>query len=191
MLTRWIATLTVLAMAGIGPAWAGHGREAFHDHDRAYGRVVSVEPIFRYVSVERPRRECREETVYARSADIDYRTAGATLAGGLIGGAIGHQLGHGETRDTMTLLGTVVGSVIANERASRDVPRSERERVAPVVQRRCRTIGERVVEKRIVAYRVIYEYRGRRYMMRRDDRPGRRVELRGRLVPLGGEFAER
>lgn len=183
MRTRWIAASALLALAGGGTAWA-HGPGHFHryDADDFYGRVVYVEPIVQRVDVERPRRECRVD-------GADYRIAGATVAGGVIGGAIGHQLGHGENRATMTLLGSVVGSVIANQRAvDNAADRDERGRGR---ERRCRTIREHFVRTRVVAYRVVYAFRGGRYVMRTRERPGRRVRIRGALVPAGAHWEHR
>lgn len=181
MMTRWIATSTLLALTGVGTAWA-HGPSARgHDADDVYGRVVRVEPILRRVAVERPRSECFD----GRADDAGYRIAGATLAGGVIGGAIGHQLGRGENRNTMTLLGTVVGSVIANQRAVSNEADREDGRDGHARVRRCRIVREHVVQTQVVAYRVVYTYRGGRYTMRMRERPGRRVRIGGPLVPAG------
>lgn len=176
MKTRWIAASTLLALTGIGTASA-HGPWDFHRHDAddLYGRVVYVEPIVRRVDVERPRRECRPD-------DADYRIAGATMAGGIIGGAIGHQFGHGENRATMTLLGSVVGSVIANRHAVDQADRGQSRRRSEGAER-CRTVSEHFVRTEVVAYRVVFAYRGGHYVMRMRERPGVRVRIGGALVP--------
>jgi uncharacterized protein YcfJ len=109
-----VTTAALLGTLAGGAALADHGPET----DYVYASVVDVEPIVRYVTVERPREECWQETVYEEHPTGGrLRVAGPTIAGGLIGGVIGHQFGSGSGRDAMTLIGTLVGSAIANERA--------------------------------------------------------------------------
>jgi uncharacterized protein YcfJ len=177
MKTRWTATTILLSAAACGTAWASHGGRA----EYVYARVVDVDPIVRYVTVERPRRECREEHVFERRAGVG--TAGATIAGGIVGGVIGHELGRGGARDTMTLLGTLVGAAVANDRAAgREAARGAAPgRRVPVT--RCRVVNERFTERHIDGYRVTYEFRGRRYVMHTAEPPGERVRLRMSLVP--------
>lgn len=178
MKAQWTAaSMLLLTAAGCGTAWASHGGHA----EYVYARVVDVVPIVRYVTVERPRRECREEHVFERRPTPG--TAGPTIAGGIVGGVIGHELGRGGARDTMTLLGTLVGAAVANERAvEREVARGAAPaRRVPVT--RCRVVNERFTEERIEGYRVTYQFRGRRYVMRTAEPPGQRVRLRMSLVP--------
>lgn len=169
------------ALAAGSAAYAGKPGST----EYVYGRVVEVDPIVRYITVERPRRECWEEMVYAEPRRPRYRTAGPTIAGGIIGGAVGRQFGSGSGRDAMTLIGTLVGSAVANERAVRrqSQSRSREGRVVPV--ERCEVVSERHTEERVDGYRVTYEYQGRHYEMRTHEPPGDRVRLRLNLVPVG------
>ncbi|HEX6999285.1 MAG TPA: glycine zipper 2TM domain-containing protein [Gammaproteobacteria bacterium] len=166
----------------------GHGRGHGHHHhhhyrghaDVVYARVVDVEPIVRYVTVERPRQECWQEVVY----EPVHRTgvAGPTIAGGIVGAAIGRQFGSGSGRDAMTLIGSVAGAVVANQRAVRNQAYAGGTRAVTVD--RCEVVPERFTEERIDGYRVTYVYEGRRHVMHSATRPGDRVALAVSAVPV-------
>jgi uncharacterized protein YcfJ len=172
---------TVLAAGTAGTALAGHAGDTSY----VYAPVVDVEPIVRYVTVERPRRECWEEIVYERTDPRPFGTAGQALAGGLIGGAIGRQFGSGSGRDAMTLIGSFVGSAVAHERAVRNRAVRGAGRVQAVPVERCEVVSERFTEERIDAYRVTYEYQGRRHTIRTQAPPGRQIRLQVNVVPVG------
>jgi uncharacterized protein YcfJ len=120
-------------------------------HSRgAYARVVAVEPIVHRVVVQQPRRECA---------------------------AIGRQFGSGRSRDTLTVLGALAGSVVANERVQRNLARrSDRGQIAVPVQR-CATTVDLVTEEHIRGYWVTYRYRGRTERVRTLEHPGNRIAL--------------
>lgn len=149
--------------------------------DIVYARVVSVQPLVRYVTVEQPRHECWEETRYRPAAP--GRVAGTTLAGGIVGAAIGRQFGGGSGRDALTLLGAVAGSAVAHERATRRML-EEGAAVYAVPVQRCTTVSERRIEEVVDGYDVVYEYRGRRYSMRTAEHPGSRVPLQVSFRPV-------
>lgn len=173
-------TLLVGALFGSG----AFGSESAVDY--VYAPVVDVEPVIRWVTVERPRTECWQETVYQpHPANKPFRVAGPTIAGGLIGGVIGHQFGSGSGQDAMTLIGSVVGSALANERAVRNAYRHGVYQVRGQPVERCEVITERHQEERIEGYRVTYEYEGRHYTMRTQRPPGERVRLRVSVQPVG------
>ncbi len=173
MRARWKVTTAVLATLTVGPALASHDGVT----DYVYARVVEVDPIVRYVTVQRPRRECWEETVYEPARPL--RIAGTTLAGGLIGGAIGRQFGGGRGRDALTLIASMAGAAVANERAR------ARSGLVAVPVERCEIVRERVTEERIEGYRVTYQYQGRRHTVRTGAPPGEQIRLRVSVVPVG------
>ena len=84
-----------------------------------YARVISSEPIIRVVTVNRPVRECWQETEYY-TVDRPVPGSGAsTLVGAIIGGVVGHQFGSGRGNDAATVAGTVIGAAIGNDAAKR------------------------------------------------------------------------
>jgi len=186
MWSRWLTVLVLGAgLANVAAASHGPGPEY------VYGRVVAATPIVRHVVVERPREQCWQEDVVRSSyaPDAALRVAGATVAGGVIGGVIGHQLGHGRDRDALTVVGTLVGSALANQTALRNqlaAPGALITETVPV--ERCTTVSQRYTEERIEGYLVTYEYRGHRYTMRTREAPGHRVRLRVDIAPAGYGF---
>jgi uncharacterized protein YcfJ len=132
---------------------------------------VDVRPVVRYVTVSRPRRECREGVEYR--SDRPLRIAGTTAAGGVIGAAIGRQFGDGDGRDALTLIGGVLGSAVANQHARRNA----RDGLHAVPVEHCRVVNESFRREVVDAYDVTYRYRGRLYTMRTHEHPGNRVRL--------------
>ena len=176
MWSKWVVTTTALGTFYAAPVLAGH-ETRYVD-----ARVVDVEPLVRYVTVERPRRECWEEVVYERHAARPFGVAGQTLAGGVIGAAIGRQFGGGSGRDALTLIGSVVGSAVAHERAQRRQVPQTTTRAVPV--QRCEVVRARVTEQRVDGYLVTYQYRGRRHTIRTATPPGQRIRLRVDVRPV-------
>ena len=183
MWSKWL-TVAVLGAGFANVAMASHGPRA----EYVYATVVSSTPIVRQVVVERPREECWQEEVVRTgyAPDAALRVAGATVAGGIIGGAIGRELGHGRNRDALAVVGTLVGSALANQTAQRNQlarPGAVRHESVPV--ERCHVVSERYTEERIEGYLVTYRYHGRRYTMRTRAAPGPRVRLSLSLRPIG------
>jgi uncharacterized protein YcfJ len=153
--------------------------------DYVYATVERVEPIVRYVTVDRPRRECRDEVVYEPLPDNrPLRSAVPTLAGGIIGGVIGSEISNRRNRGALTLAGAVAGAAIATDVAVRN-HRYRSGQFQAVTVERCDIVSERFTEERIDGYNVIYRYQGRRYTMRTSQHPGDRVRLRVSVVPVG------
>jgi uncharacterized protein YcfJ len=191
MWAKMILTVAVFSFCGATAALADgghHGRGKGHAYGRGYGhahgavvsaRVVGVEPMVRYVTVERPRQSCWDEVV--QQPVRPFGVAGPTIAGGIIGGAIGRQFGSGDTRDVLTVAGAVAGSAIAHERAVRNGAGATRD----VVVQRCEVVNERVTEQIVDGYLVTYRYDGRNYTMRTDRHPGDYVQLAVDVRPIG------
>jgi uncharacterized protein YcfJ len=174
-------TITAVAVIGLfganaaladhdGDRGRGYGYGGDHDYGRggqdfAYGRVIAVEPMVRYVTVNRPRQECYDD--YARRPAPGV--TGQTAVGAVIGAAIGRQFGSGSGRDLATAAGAVAGGVIANQRAQRNLGYRE----VPV--QRCEVVNDRATEQVIDGYVVTYVYQGRRYTTRTNTPPGDRI----------------
>jgi uncharacterized protein YcfJ len=140
-------------------------------------RVVDVEPLVRYVTVDRPREQCWNEVV--REPAPSARVVGATAAGTIIGGAIGHQFGSGNDRDALTVLGAVAGGAVAHQRA---VARQGGYATRDVTVQRCEMVNDRVTEAVADGYLVTYRLDGQRYTMRTDRHPGEWVQIAARPV---------
>lgn len=153
--------------------------------DYVYADVVAVEPIYRYVRVRQPQRECWDEEVYDTHRYRDHGTAGATIVGGVIGGAIGRQFGDGKGRDAMTVVGTLVGSAVAHDQAVRRQYYDDYDRPQARTVQRCATRVQSYEDRRIDGYYVTYRYGGREYTTRTASEPGRRVRVRVAVTPVG------
>lgn len=184
----WITTISgavVLSLA-LTATPAGAGDYAYDGHRSSrpvydYARVLSAEPIVRYVTVETPVRECWEETRRYAVQDHTPGVAGRTLFGAILGGVIGHQFGSGRGNDAATVAGTLIGASIANDAARRKAGYSTTEYSRPV--KRCETRYQSHEEERIDGYRVLYDYNGQKYRTRTPYDPGERLRIRVDVVP--------
>jgi uncharacterized protein YcfJ len=181
MWTKAITAVATIGLFGANAALAdydhdrGHGYGYGHRPDVAYGRVIAVEPVVRYVTVDRPREVCRDDYVRRPAPGV----AGVAIAGGVIGAAVGRQFGGGTGRDLATALGAVAGAVIANERAERNLGFRD----VPVQV--CDVVNQRERQQLIDGYVVTYVYQGRRYTTQTATPPGDRIELAVDVRPVG------
>lgn len=141
-------------------------RDRHRGRDRA--RVVHVEPVYERVRYSVPVEHCWNERVRHVRRGSD-RTA-ATVVGGAVGAVIGNRIGDG--RGVATVAGAAVGAVIGSELA-----RGERREVHYDTVRRCEVRHEPRFERRVVAYHVTYELRGRRDVTRLAYDPGRYIAV--------------
>jgi uncharacterized protein YcfJ len=162
----------VLGVASLGAEAGGR-----HDRDDRRGdrgnrngqaRVVHVEPIHERVRFTVPVEHCWNERVrHDRRVD---RT-GALIAGGAVGAVIGNRLGDG--RDLATVVGAIAGAAIGSGLARDGDLRQARHGEV----RHCEVRHEERYERRVVAYRVTYELRGRRDVTRLAYEPGRYLTI--------------
>lgn len=152
-----------------------------------YARVLSAEPIVRYVTVTTPVQECWEET---REYTVDRRPGrtGSALVGAIIGGVVGHQFGSGRGNDAATVAGSLLGAAVGSESARQ---RAERRGEYGTVRysepvRRCQTNYQEREEQRIDGYRVVYRYNGQKYATRLPHHPGERIRVRVDVRPTAG-----
>jgi uncharacterized protein YcfJ len=189
MLARTFLATAVLGFLCASAAMAGgrdHSRGRGHAHGHYRGapavvsaRVVGVEPMVRYVTVNRPREQCWDEIV--REPVRPFGVAGQTAAGSIVGAAIGRQFGSGNDQDLLTVLGAVAGGAVAHRRAVFNQSYSTRD----VAVRRCEVVNDRVTEQIVDGYLVTYRYDGRHYTMRTDRHPGDFVQLAVDVRPVG------
>ncbi len=189
MLAKKFLAVAVLTFIGATAAMADNGRNG-RGRGHAYGhyratpavvsaRVVNVEPLVRYVTVNRPREQCWDEVV--RQPVRRYGVAGTTAAGSVVGAAIGRQFGSGNDRDALTVLGAVAGGVVARQHALRNNAGVARD----VAVQRCEVVRDRVTEQVVDGYLVTYRLDGRNYQMQTQRHPGDWVELAVDARPAG------
>lgn len=147
-----------------------------------YADVVDVQPVYRNVSVERPVRECWQETVTRDVRNRRGSNTASTIAGTVIGGVIGHQFGSGRGNDAATIAGALIGAAIGSDGGNRRDSRYVRETESYPVER-CDTRIERTTESRIDGYDVTYVYNGQRLRTRMASDPGRQIKVRVSVAP--------
>lgn len=177
------------AMAVSVPVLADPTAKNSHNSQRANSqqrftdtaKVTFVEPIYRRVRINRPERECWDED---RSVDHRHgggnKTAGGII-GGILGGVAGHQVGKGKGKTAATIVGTIIGGSIGRDMADNGGPRVE---THVDTRTTCRTVNNYVEEERLRGYRVNYRYNGREYETFMKRRPGKRIDVRVKVIPL-------
>jgi uncharacterized protein YcfJ len=193
MLAKKFLAVAVLGLVCASPALADHGdrgrgRGHAHGHYKRVpavvtyapavvsARVVDVEPLVRYVQVDRPREQCWNEVV--REPVRPFGVAGQTAAGSIIGAAIGRQFGSGNDRDALTVIGAAAGGAVAHRRAVVNQGYATRD----VAVQRCEVVHDRVTEQVVDGYLVTYRLEGQRYTMRTDRHPGEFVQIAAQPV---------
>lgn len=154
-----------------------------HGAQYDYARVISSQPIKRYVTVRVPVRECREETRYYEVSRASPATGVATIFGAVVGGVVGHQFGSGRGNDAATVAGSLIGAAVGNN-AARRAHAYETVTYAEPVQH-CRTAVREQREERIEGYHVVYKYRGQTYATRMPYDPGRELRVLVDVRPAG------
>jgi len=177
------AVVFSLALAANSADAAGYAyndrRESQAVYD--YARVLSAEPIIRYVTVTTPVKECWQDTEYYTVRDRPPGITGKTILGAIVGGVIGHQVGGGRGHEVATVAGSLIGASVANNAAIRNAGYGSREYSRPVT--RCETNYQSREEERIDGYRVIYSYNGQKYATNTPQDPGRRLRIRVDVRP--------
>lgn len=146
-----------------------------HDHDRhdrdnyrGRARVVHVDPIYERVRYSVPVEQCWDERV---RRDRRVSSTGAAIAGGAAGAIIGNRVSDG--KGLGTVVGAIAGAAIGNSLGKNgDVRESRRG-----YERHCEVRHEERFDRRVVAYWVTYEHRGRRDVARLNHDPGRYVDI--------------
>ena len=148
-----------------------------------YAKVLSAQPVIRYVTVKTPVRECWEETEYYTVDPRPAGGAGSTLVGAIIGSVVGHQFGSGNGNDAATVAGGLVGAAIGNDIAQRRYYASGGPVQESRVVERCKTQIRERREERIDGYQVVYQYHGQKYATTMPHDPGRKLRIRVDVRP--------
>jgi uncharacterized protein YcfJ len=148
-----------------------------------YAKVISAQPIVRYVTVKTPVTECWQDTEYYTAYHRPPGVGRSTLAGAIIGGVIGHQFGSGHGNDAATVAGSLIGAAIGSDVAHRraGVGYGPVRYSRPV--ERCETHYRSHRERRIDGYNVVYRYKGQKYATRMPYDPGHKIKVRVDIRP--------
>ncbi|MES9945228.1 MAG: glycine zipper 2TM domain-containing protein [Candidatus Thiodiazotropha sp.] len=175
MKTKALTIGTALMIASATATAGGH-----RDHYRDTAKVIDVEPIYRSVEVSYPERECWDEAVDRYHPDGRRYTG--TVLGGIIGGVVANKIsrGRGRGRDAATLAGTLLGGAIGH-----DISQQHRGgHHTTSVERRCEVTHHSRYEEQLVGYDVTYRYKGREFITRTNNHPGKRIPIAVTVRPV-------
>lgn len=161
-------------------------RDRYGYSDDSYyvkAKVVHVDPIVKVVEVSTPERVCWNETVrhYRQPAGHRTQSYGPALLGGVVGGVLGNQFGDGRERRIMTVAGALLGASVGHGVSKRHHQPSGR--TYSTTERYCDIQNTVHEEERIDGYRVTYRYRGREFVTRTVDHPGRTLRVKVQVEP--------
>lgn len=169
---------TILISTGLvlvaTPAVAGHPAEG---HD--WARVLDTRPVYETVRYPVDEQVCWDEQAWRR--EPRRRSAAPVILGSIIGGVIGNQFGGGSGKVALTAAGAALGGSVAADASQRRNP----DGYYAVTETRCSVERDWRTEQRVVAWDVIYKYRGQVHQTRMRDRPGDRIRVRVQVDPLG------
>ncbi len=173
-LSTSLSAVIVVSIAGITSVSASN-QNRHRDASPAYIErvpVVDVRPLYRYVRVNQPNRDCYYET----TEDTHKKSStGKAIIGAIIGGAIGRKLGKNKShggRNARTVAGAGIGALIGNSLGKN---RTEAHRET---RRVCRRVNNYHEERRLTGFRAYYKFRGRRYHSDVRREPGRTMRIR-------------
>ena len=144
-------------------------------NDVAYGRVVDVEPVYRYYKESVSANSCLQY----EPARPGYTSHTGTVLGAVIGTAVGHRIGdsHGDAA-VAAVAGGLLGASVG-----RDIDRRVSYNRALQVEGPCRVKHSEETRRQIVEYKVSYRYNGETYLARMDYDPGEWVKLSVDVTP--------
>jgi len=182
--TKNIMVTSLMAMFAVIPlAQANHDDYARNTSDFdnfvVNAKVVSVTPIFKYVTTNTPIEHCYRNRVI----NTDYHDgnrSGRMLLGGLIGGVIGNNIGHGGGRKARAVVGALIGSQIGSRIADKHAYTEQH----AGYQQRCNTQNVSETRKQVDGYNVSYKFRGRMFTTIMPYNPGHRIKLSVNVSPV-------
>ncbi len=151
-------------------------RKAYRERDTGvYGRVLHVEPVYRYYSQPVTDHSCRR---YDASAP-NYTSYTGTVFGAVVGGALGHRIGdaHGDP-EAAAVAGGLLGAAIG-----RDIDRRAQYYRGMRVDGPCRVSHRQHSRRELVEYQVTYRYNGEVHRANMDYDPGEWVRLNVDITP--------
>ncbi len=128
-----------------------------------YIKVERSKPYYKTVIKREPYQECWDERVPVRqrgggSNRYNNPPIGA-LIGGIAGGILGHQIGGGSGKTAATVGGAIIGTMVGNNLSNDD---DYYEYTTYETKRRCTTHYNESRERKLVGYKNIGYYKGRK-----------------------------
>lgn len=158
-----------------------YDRYEHHDYERyERAKVVDVDPIYKYVHVRSPERECWSEP----RRDGHNQSYTSTIAGGIIGGVIGNQFGGGSGKTVMTVAGTLLGGSVGRDLGQNNYQETRYEE-------RCHVTDRHHEERVLDGYNVTYRYHGKLYSTYMDHDPGKFISVDVNVKPHDYSYRER
>lgn len=140
-----------------------------------YGRVIDVEPVYRYYREPVTTRSCLSHD----TGRATYTSYTGTVLGAVIGSALGHRIGdaHGDPTAAAVAGGLLGASV------GRDMDRRAAYNRGLQVDGPCRVRQVEQTRRQLVEYKVSYRYNGEVHHARMDYDPGEWVKLDVEATP--------
>ena len=151
-----LLSLSLIAFANVAEA-----------HSKQYKvKVLDVEPVYQYVSIDKPVRYC--SNVHLNSTT---QKTNQIILGSAIGGTLGHLSSSRNNNAKATILGAVIGGVIGSQL----IDNSPYEQIST----QCITRYEKAEKVRVISgYHYWYKMKGRTYKNFSVDKPLAYITLR-------------
>lgn len=175
--TLFLIGSTILATLTAGNTYADK-RNYFTD----YARVVHVEPIYKFVTIYKPHRECELVIRGNRQARSDRgrHNNGPVFTSGVIRGSIGQQVTRSQIRPQRQNRNSTYQH-LHNSNSGHNNNRGRNHNNRRV--ERCTTTTVAHKERHLDGYNVTYHYNGHTFYTRTNNDPGRRIQIRVQIKP--------
>lgn len=155
-----------------GPNYSpDYGQRNSRNYSGDSARVIDSRPVY---GATGSRQECWNARAghYEELRAPEKTNVGKGAAiGAVTGGVLGHQVGSGSGNTAATVGGALLGGLLGHQVEKRN----DRDDQPDLDRSRCRYIA--AGGDQLEGYDVRYEYRGREYVTRLAQDPGRRLEL--------------
>jgi uncharacterized protein YcfJ len=139
------------------------------NHYYDYGKIVNVQPVYQYVTISSPQREC-----YPAQHHGHRDSAAPTIVGTIVGGVIGNALGHNRgSRKAGTLAGAIIGGSIGHDIGSKGHGSREYCEMS---------YGPVKKVRELKGYQVQYRYKGEVFSTFTRQRPADKIKLKINLT---------
>ena len=128
-----------------------------------YVNVTKNKPIYKYVTVKTPYKECWDEAVQVKSNYLysnDNDDVVGSIIGGVAGGFLGNQIGKGKGKTVATVSGAIIGSLVGHNLATRDYQDNSEPHYES--KRKCVTKYKEYTEKRFEGYKNVGFFKGKK-----------------------------